>query len=131
MEKEFAKSKPQSEVTPASTIFEEETEHAAVARNVEPKTGTVVEKDGEKVYQGSVALDILPPVNSKQIASLEKLLLGVPYIRLMGKGGTDSGKSWFGVEITEPLPLRVILESMPPVKEVFEYGKTITVKLKA
>ena len=73
----------------------------------------------------------MPPIDSNQLVTLEKLLLQVPNLQVIGQGGSDDGRSWAEVNCVEPLPMVMILKQMPPVKEVAAYGSNIIIALKA
>ena len=96
----------------------------------EAKIAATTPDDEEKSYKGRLELDILPPIDFNQIAALEKLLLQVPQLKIVGKGGSSAG-NWAEIEVVEPIPLLKILKRMPPVKEVVEHGSNIIVALRA
>lgn len=88
------------------------------------------QKEEERVYKGRLELIIVPPAHFSQIASLEKLLMQMPKVRLLGKGGSEDGGSWVDVELTEPMPIVTVLKKMTPVQEVVEYANNLIISLK-
>jgi len=121
----------QREVISASATLKKENEYSA-ERYIKSETGSVLaEEDDKKEYKGRLELDIVPPIDSSQLASLEKLLLQVPNLQLIGRGGSDDGRSWAEVNCSEPLPVVTLLKQMSLVKEVAAYGNHIIIALKA
>jgi vacuolar-type H+-ATPase subunit H len=107
-------------------------EHKATATEL-PEHKLVADPgaDKDKMYEGKLELDIVPPVDSKQKAHLEKLLAEVPNLRVTGRGGSSDGVSWAEIELAQPSPMLSILRQMSPVKEVVAYGNNIIIALKA
>jgi hypothetical protein len=129
--KETMETELQSEIIPAPNALKKENEYSA-AGNVDPETGNVFAKeDDKKDYKGRLEIDIVPPIDFSQLISLEKLLLKVPNLRLIGRGGSDDGRSWAEIECSEPLPIVTILKQMSPVKEVATHRNHIIIALKA
>jgi len=62
---------------------------------------------------------------------IEKPLLRLPNLRLIGRGGSSDGTTWVKIELGEPLPILKILKQMLPVKEAVAYGNNIVISLNA
>ena len=100
------------------------------ASDIETETSAVeVEKEDEKIYHGRLELHVVPAVEFQQMAVFEKLLLEIPNLRLIGKGGSNYGTSWAEIELSEPMPILMILKRLSPVKEVVAHGNIIIVSL--
>jgi hypothetical protein len=129
--KETVETELQSDIISVPNTLKKGKEYPA-ASNVEPETGNVFAKEDDKRdYKGRLEIDIVPPIDFSQLISLEKLLLKVPNLRLIGRGGSDDGRSWAEIECSEPIPIVTILKQMSPVKEVATHRNHIIIALKA
>jgi hypothetical protein len=121
---------------------EEEKEEKTEERKEEKPESPVAEKEevvidtsmaseeDKREYEGNLEIAILPPVDYKQMATLERLLFQIPNIQLIGRGGTSNGTNWLQVEVGESVPLIMLLRQMSPVKQVVAYGRNIIVSMK-
>jgi hypothetical protein len=108
------------------------------SENATPETETAQNQinslfsdDENKVYQGRLKIDIAPPVDSEQIATLERHLAENNDIRIAVKGGSADGSAWIELDAVKPLPLVDILSKIPIVKDVVGAKSYIIVALKA
>ena len=95
-----------------------------------PKTQKIVPKVKAPMLACTMAvIDIVPPIDFSQLISLEKLLRKVPNLQVIGRGGSDDGRSWAEVECSEPIPIVMILKQMSPVKEVAAHSNHVIIAL--
>ncbi|MFH0914237.1 MAG: hypothetical protein V1849_02990 [Chloroflexota bacterium] len=87
-------------------------------------------RDDDSFYQGRLQLDIAPPIDLRQLSTLESHLRQIPQLRLVARGGSTGGRVWVEVEVSKPFPLVKALRDMPLIKEVIGYKDNIIVALK-
>ena len=84
-----------------------------------------------ELYEGTVRLAVVPPIDSGQVRELEEHLRQVQGLRLVLVGGSAEGGNEIVVSIEKPTPLVSVLREMSPVEEVAKRGKEIQITLKA
>ncbi len=108
---------------------QKENEHSATSK-IEYETSELTEReDAINEYTGKLELHIMPPLDFGQLSKFEKQLLQVPGLQLLGKGGSDSGITWYEVNYSEPPLVVNLLRQISPVKEVAKHGNYITISL--
>ena len=117
-------------VASTAVITEEGTEVTGLI--VPVKGGCVFQEvGGDKLYQGTLELEILPPVDSVHLGELLKQLRAVSGLQLLLVGDTAGKKTRITVFAGKLLPLLSILKEMPPVASVTEQESSIQVVLSA
>ena len=128
--KEAMETELQSEIISVPDMLNKVAEYVGI-NNIELETSDVFdEEDERKTYEGKLEIDIVPPIDFSQLINLEKLLRKVPNLQVLGRGGSDDGRSWAEVECSKPLPIVTILKQMSPVKEVAAHSNHIIIALK-
>jgi F0F1-type ATP synthase membrane subunit b/b' len=89
----------------------------------------ILDEDNQN-YSGKLKIDITPPADSEQVSALEKHLMKISNIRVVGKGGSEDGSAWIELFTIKPLPLVGILRNAPSVKDVVGCRSYIIVALK-
>ncbi len=114
---------------PVPNASQKETEYPATSK-IEYETSELTEIENRtNGYDGKLELHIMPPLDFGQLSKFEKQLLQVPDLQLLGKGGSDSGITWYEVNYSEPPLVVNLLRQISPVKEVAKYGNYITISL--
>jgi len=114
---------------PVPNTSEKESEYPATSK-IEYETSELTEIENRtNGYDGKLELQIMPPVDFGQLSKFEKQLLQVPDLQLLGKGGSDSGITWYEVNYSEPPLVVNVLRQISPVKQVAKHGNYITISL--
>ena len=109
-----------------------EAEEARKAKEAEEKAKREAEETvGAELYQGTVKLTIVSPVDLDQMRKLEEYLCQVQDLRLVLVGGSRDEGTMIIVSAAKPIPLIDALRDIPLVEQVVKKGKKIEIVLKA
>ena len=87
------------------------------------------EATDDKLYVGTLELDITPPANSAQMERLQKCLWKVPGVQVLSVAGSAGKKTSVTVFTAKPLPILSILREMSTVKDAIQDDNNIQVVL--
>lgn len=87
------------------------------------------EATDDKLYVGTLELDITPPANSAQMERLQKCLWKVPSVQVLSVAEFAGKKTSVSVFLAKPLPMLNILREMSVIAEAVQHGKNIQVVL--
>ena len=86
---------------------------------------------GAKLYEGTVKLKIVAPVDLGQMRQLQEHLCQVQDLDLVLVGGSVDEGTVIVVSVVRPIPLIDILREMPPIEQVVKEDEEIQIMLKA
>ncbi len=111
---------------------EREAEEAKKAKQAEEKAKKEAEKEARipEIYEGTVSITIMSPINIDEIRKLEQCIQQAENMSLVLVGGSINEGTYIVIELEKPIPLLDALKEMPPVEEAFSKDKKITVRLR-
>lgn len=124
--KEFEYRGEPAESVPAITCEKEEVVEPTAA---EAHDSTSQEVDDDKLFVGTLELDIIPPGDSAPLERLQKCLAQVPGLELLLTNDSVGEKTKVTVFMAKPLPLLKTLKKMAPVKSAVKDKGSIQVFL--
>ncbi len=84
-----------------------------------------------QTYEGRLKIDIAPPADREQVASLEKDIVKTASIQVLDKGTAEDGSAWVELEVSKPTRLIDVLKDIPSVKDVVGAKSYIIVAMRA
>ena len=125
------KERAKREVKAAKERAKREAEEAKKAEEAEKKAKRETEeKVSAELYEGTVKLTIVSPVDYKQMRKLEEYLRQVQNLRLVLVGGSVEEGTKIVVSAEKPIPLVSVLREIPSVEQVVKKEKEIQITLK-
>ncbi len=87
-------------------------------------------QEGSEIFSGTITLQLVKPVNSKQIRIFEDYLKGVEELKLLSTYGSISEGPKIIISTEKPIPLVNILKTLTPVDQLSKKHGNIEVLLR-
>jgi len=127
-----AREKTQREEQEAREKARQEAETAKVAKQAQSDTEREARlAAGTELYEGTVTLTIMPPIDLDQMRELEECLRRAESLRLVLVGGSIDEGGMIVLSVERPTPLIDVLRAMPPVEQVVKEDMKLMVRLKS
>ena len=127
-----AREKAQREEQEAGEKARQEAEAAKAAKQAQSDTEREARlAAGTELYEGTVTLTIMPPIDLDQMRELEECLRQAESLRLVLVGGSIDEGGMIVLSVERPTPLIDVLRAMPPVEQVVKEDMKLMVRLKS
>ena len=84
-----------------------------------------------ELYTGDIEIVLPPPIYPDQLKQFEETLKQIEGLNLIWRGGSADAGAIIALSAIKQIPLRSIIEKMPPVEKAEKKGEKIVVTLKA